>query len=49
MTKYIMPLMKKTSNDKKMTDKKPELSDAMKKNWILKSLLRIQFQEQNLQ
>ena len=31
MTKYIMPLMKKTSNDKKMTDKKPELSDAMKK------------------
>ena len=26
-----MPLMKKTSNDKKMTDKKPELSDAMKK------------------
>ena len=31
MTKYIMPLIKKTSNDKKMTDKKPELSDAMKK------------------
>ena len=26
-----MPLIKKTSNDKKMTDKKPELSDAMKK------------------
>ena len=31
MTKYIMPIMKKPSNDKKMTDKKPELSDAMKK------------------
>ena len=31
MPKYIMPLMKKTSNDKKMTYKKPELNDAMKK------------------
>ena len=31
MPKYIVSLLQKTSNDKKMTDKKPELSDAMKK------------------
>ena len=30
MSKYIVPLFKKTSNDKTMTDKKPELSDAMR-------------------
>ena len=26
-----------------MTDKKPELSDAMKKNWSLKNSLKTQF------
>ena len=31
MPKYIVSLWQKTSNDKNMTDKKPELSDAMKK------------------
>ena len=31
MPKYIVSLLQKTSNDKNMTDKKPELSDAMKK------------------
>ena len=31
MTKYIVSLLQKTSNDQNMTDKKPELSDAMKK------------------
>jgi ATP-binding protein involved in chromosome partitioning len=31
MTKYIMSFSQKTSNDKNMTDKKPELSDSMKK------------------
>jgi ATP-binding protein involved in chromosome partitioning len=31
MTNYIVPLMQKTSTDHNMTDKKPELSDAMKK------------------
>ena len=31
MTKYIMSLLQKTSNDRIMTDKKPELNDAMKK------------------
>ena len=31
MSKYIVSLLQKTSNDKIMTDKKPELSDAMKK------------------
>ena len=31
MTKYIVSLLQKTSNDENMTDKKPELSDAMKK------------------
>ena len=31
MTNYIVSLLKKTSNDQIMTDKKPELSDAMKK------------------
>ena len=31
MPKYIVSLLQKTSNDKLMTDKKPELSDAMKK------------------
>ena len=31
MSNYIVSLLQKTSNDKNMTDKKPELSDAMKK------------------
>ena len=31
MSKYIVSLSQKTSNDQNMTDKKPELSDAMKK------------------
>ena len=31
MTNYIVSLLQKTSNDQNMTDKKPELSDAMKK------------------
>ena len=31
MSKYIVSLSQKTSNDENMTDKKPELSDAMKK------------------
>ena len=31
MSKYIVSLLQKTSNDKNMTDKKPELSDAMRK------------------
>ena len=31
MPKYIVSLLQKTSNDKIMTDKTPELSDAMKK------------------
>ena len=31
MSNYIVSLSKKTSNDQNMTDKKPELSDAMKK------------------
>ena len=31
MSKYIVSLLQKTSNDEIMTDKKPELSDAMKK------------------
>ena len=31
MSKYIVSLLQKTSNDNVMPDKKPELSDAMKK------------------
>ena len=31
MSKYIVSLLQKTSNDENMTEKKPELSDAMKK------------------
>ena len=30
MTNYIVSLLQKTSNDENMTDKKPELSAAMK-------------------
>ena len=30
MSKYIVSLLQKTSNDKTVNDKKPELSDAMK-------------------
>ena len=31
MSNYIVSLLQKTSNDGFMSDKKPELSDAMKK------------------
>ena len=31
MSNYIVSLFKKTSNDQIMTDKMPDLSDAMKK------------------
>ena len=31
MPKYIVSLLQKTSNDENMSEKKPELSDAMKK------------------
>ena len=40
MEKYIVSLFQKTSNDQIMTDKKPELSDAMKKKMAPKKFIK---------
>ena len=40
MTNYIISLYQKTSNDELMTDKKPELSDAMKKKLEPKKFIK---------
>jgi ATP-binding protein involved in chromosome partitioning len=43
MSKYIVSLLQKTSNDENMTDKKPELSDAMKKKLEPRNSQKIQY------
>ena len=40
MQKYIVPLLEKTSNDSLMTDKKPELSAAMRKKLQPKKFIK---------
>ena len=49
MPKYIVSLLQKTSNDAFMTDKKPELSAAMKSKLEPKKFTKILFLELSLQ